>query len=198
MTKPDKPQGPIVLRQTKLTPELRDELDATSVATLQRIHQDFRIRTEYATGQGYWRDGDRRTFELGPAEANAAGRCVAARLRVRHLEGTPMVDALNAQHPARCGWCEYPVDRLLAALDQATVTSRYIADDVVIWPTKDEKSPYVRSTGRAGSYENPVWQAFWRGATNNTGDLPAMELAENSARRTSMIHRAAQFEEASA
>lgn len=146
----------MTLSTTMLDRDSIRELDATSIGNLMSIHADYRIVTEYATGQGYWRPGDGEpSILLDPPSAQAAGRCMASRVRGLSVPSL----SIGSIHPARCHWCEAPVDVLLKALDHATWMSRYVAAEYIEWPTKTD--PYVRSTGRAETYENPAWASFW-------------------------------------
>lgn len=164
-------------------------LDAQSVETLKMRHLDYQIVTRYAEGMGFWRQGQAApSVELdGPAEAQAAGYCVANRMRYGVLAAVN----LGSIHPAACGWCDYPTDELLRSLDHAVIRSRFIVSEYLAWPTADPLRPYVRATGRGGSYEHPVWQAFFRGTTPSTRDLPAAEIEAQRRRRFEMVAAAA-------
>lgn len=160
----------MTLTTTMLDRDLIRELDATSVGNLMSIHGDYRVVTEYATGQGHWRPGDGEpSIVLDPPSAQAAGRCVAS--RVRDLP----VPSLGSIHPSRCRWCAVPAERLIRALDHATYMSRYVASEYVVWPTKSD--PYARSTGRVGTYENPAWASFWSLDRDDRAYLVAQQQA---------------------
>lgn len=180
----------MTLSNVMLTSKLIAELDATDIATLQAEHGDWRKVTEYATGQGYWREGDGTPVLVAetPAIAQAMGRCVANRLRYG-LDAIGV--AAGSIHPARCGWCDYPKDVLLVALDHATWRSRYVVTEYLVWPAKG--GTYTRATGRAGEYDNPTWLQFFVGTTPSTSRLAPSELAHWRAVRTAEIERAAEY-----
>lgn len=144
------------LSDTKLTPAVLKELDLLSLERLLHLYGPGQTVTEFAQPRGYWRPGDGRpqiALDEDPAACQAAGRCVASRTRYGDIF------AGRSIHPARCGWCDYPVDVLLVALDHATFVSRYILAEYVWWGAKD--GSYARATDRAGTYENPRWAAFF-------------------------------------
>lgn len=139
----------------KLTPAVLKELDLLSLGELEDRYGKGRLSTSYHPGQGYWPPGSGRpvlTVE-DPAAAQAAGRCAANRTRFGGI--VPGVSI----HPDRCGWCDYPLEELLAALDHASFLSRYVVSEYIRWEAKD--GTYTRSTGRAGTYENPAWARFF-------------------------------------
>lgn len=139
-----------------LTAALRRELDATPVGTLQTVHTDYGYVTRYFEGRGYWSPGEGApTTVLSPVSAQAAGRCVAS--RVRGLA----VSMPGSIHPRKCAWCGTPTPQLLRSLDHAAFLSRFVASEQIVWPTKDLKDPYVRDTDRGGTYENPAWASFF-------------------------------------
>lgn len=143
------------LSDTKLTPAVRAELDLLSVDQLTIKFGPGNLETEYAATT-YWKPGDGRpvvTFEDDPAAAQAAGRCAASRTRFAGIFAGPSI------HPSRCGWCDYPQDVLLAALDHAAFHSRFITAEYLWWGAKG--GSYARPTNRAGTYENPRWAAFF-------------------------------------
>lgn len=172
-----------------LTDKLVKDLDATGLSVLKDEHRDFRLITEYATGQGHWREGDGTPAIVadGPAAANAIGRCVANRVRYGLREIG--VSAGNI-HSSRCGWCDYPKDVLLVTLDHATWRSRYVVTEYLVWPAKN--GHYSRATGRAGEYDNPSWAPFFRGVTPSTSKHPPSDLTNWRAIRTAEIARAAE------
>ena len=144
------------LTDTKITPAVRAELDLVPLERLQQLYGPGHLVTEYATPHGYWTPGDGAplvSLDDDPAAAQAAGRCTAARTRF----GSVFVG--RSIHPTRCGWCDYPMPELLAALDHAAFMSRYVVTEYVWWPAKGGN--YARTTGRAGTYENPRWAAFF-------------------------------------
>lgn len=148
----------MTLSETFLKPPEIRELDATTVGQLMSIHPDYRVVTEYARGQGYWRPGDGEpSVILDPPSAQAAGRCAASRVRGVNLPGL----SPGAIHPNRCRWCDTPMPDLLRSLDHATFMSRFVMTEYIAWPTKDRKSPYMRASERVGVYENPAWAAFF-------------------------------------
>lgn len=177
----------MTLSNVMLTDKLVKELDATGISVLKAEHGDWRMVTEHATGHGYWREGDGTPALVadGPAVANAMGRCVANRVRYG-LAALGM--AAGSIHSARCGWCDYPKDVLLKALDHATWRSHYITAEYLNWPAKG--NVYTRSTGRAGEYENPDWARFFQGVTPSTAKHTPSELASWRAIRTDEIARA--------
>jgi hypothetical protein len=143
--------------------------------------------TTYAQGSGYWKAGDGRppiVFD-GPAAANAAGRCVANRVRYGSLPGIPA----GSIHPAKCGWCDYPKDKLLAALDHATWRSQFVESEFAVW--RFGNANYRRTTGRSGEYDHSDWRAFFRGATPSTENLPPSEREHHRTLRSDAIAHAA-------
>lgn len=147
-----------------LTPILRKELDATPIGTLLSAHPDYRTVTHYAEGQGYWKQGEGApSLVLDPVTGQAAGRCMAS--RVRGL-GVAMPGSI---HPKPCAWCATASPLLLRSLDHAVFVSRYVASEVYVWPTRSD--PYVRDTGRAGVYENPAWASFFALSREDRRDL---------------------------
>lgn len=157
------------LATVTLDAETRAELDAQPVGQVMSQHRDYRIVTEYAQGQGYWKPGQGDPgIRPEPAAAQAIGYCVANRTRYGG-----MFDGLSI-HPSPCGWCDYPMSELLIALDWAVWISRYVTTEYAVWFTKNGR--YNRSTGRSGEYLNPEWQAFWHGSTPSTKPLLESEM----------------------
>lgn len=144
------------LSDTKLTPAVLAELGLVSLDRLRQMYGPGHLVTEYAPTQGYWKPGEGRpfiTFEDDPAAAQAAGRCGASRTRYASIFADRSI------HPARCGWCDYPLDELLKGLDHAAFYSRFVVTEYHWWPAKD--GSYARPTDRAGTYENPRWAAWF-------------------------------------
>ena len=99
----------------------------------------------------HWRRGDGRPMlaDERPEVMCAIGRCATHRQR---NEG--IFDPRHAWvHPDRCGWCEYPLDELLIALDWSTWMSGLVSE-VWVWPGG------VTRTVKDNVYENPTYQAF--------------------------------------
>ncbi len=146
------------LRETSLSRADIRELDGMSIQELERIHLDSRIETRYAPGQGHWYQGDGTPkIVLDPPSAQAAGRCAASRIRGIDIRSL----APRSIHPQPCRWCPTSLPDLLRALDHAVFMSRFITSEYIVWPTKDRDAPYVRDTGRTGTYENPAWASFF-------------------------------------
>lgn len=144
------------LSDTKLTATVLRELDLMSLDRLWQMYGPGQVVTEYAQPRGHWSPGDGHpavAFDDDPAAAQAAGRCVAS--RTRHAD----IFADRSVHPARCGWCDYPLPELLIALDHAAFVSRFVVTEYAWWPAKD--GSYARATDRAGTYEHPRWAAFF-------------------------------------
>jgi hypothetical protein len=175
----------MTLTGTILKKEVLEILEATSIEQLKRDHSDFRRFTLYSQPFGHWKLGTPRPVVSadGPAEANAIGRCVANRVRYGLMEGVN----LGNIHSSECGWCAYPKDVLLAALDHAIVISQHVEADYLVWRTADKSRDYTRDLHRAGEYDNPRWADFWRGVSPSTSKHPPEELAAWAAARRESI-----------
>lgn len=150
------------------------ELDTVSIEELLRVHLDGRVVVRYAMGQGNWKQGDGEpAIVLDPPSAQAAGRCVAS--RVRGIEVRLL--APRSIHPKPCRWCPIPLETLLKSLDHATFLSRFVTTEYIVWPTKDAEAPYVRATTRSGTYENPSWATFFSLARDDRAYLIAEAAA---------------------
>lgn len=142
----------------ELTPALRATLDGLQFAVLiSRLGPPERVTTRWSEGHGCWRKGDGRpAIVLGPADGQAAGRCVASRVRHASMAGI----AVDELHRMRCDWCDYPTGELLRALDHAAFMSRCVESEIAWWSFRAD-AWYLRTTGRAGQYDSPIWAAFW-------------------------------------
>lgn len=138
------------------------EFDAGVVAFLDTLDADVvrnrlgdpEVHRYYGEPVGYWRVGDGRPSLASeePAVMEAMGRCATARTMA---DGVRL--PIHAIHPAECGWCEYPLEQLLAACDWATWHSRWLSAEVWIWRGQ---GVYAR-TVRADVYDNPAWARFY-------------------------------------
>lgn len=127
--------------------------------------QPNRYRT-FAEGQGYWQRGQGRPALASddPAVMQAVGRCAAYQARLKFGTHVPLV--LKA-HPRECAWCDYPLAELLKACDWATVTSRFLVTEELVWfqrPAADkptERGASYHRAGLGGEYLNDAWAVFW-------------------------------------
>lgn len=92
-----------------------------------------------------------------PAVNAAMARCSASRWR-RVSAGRPLTVRVAESHPVRCGWCEYPLTELQAALDWGLIHGGFIEDEFYVWAR--DGVAYRRSSGRSGAYANPAWATF--------------------------------------
>jgi hypothetical protein len=151
--------------------EVRAALDSLTVDMVvaqlsgdEDDHGQPTLRRTFAEGQGYWRPGDGRPAlaDDDPAVMQAVGRCAAyqARLKLGHI---PLI---LAAHPRRCAWCDYPLAELLRACDWATITSRFLVTERLVWrqhpgrPHPHQGAIYERG-GMQATYLNDAWAAFW-------------------------------------
>ncbi len=127
---------------------------------LTMLGDPARVETRYATAIG-WQPGDGRPALAtdDPAVAQAMGRCALDRA-VRGDTPVGGVARLRMVHSTPCGWCDYPLDELVAACAHAVWTSRFVAVEFAVWEGVHGREE-ARPTGRAGTYENPVWAAFF-------------------------------------
>ena len=125
------------------------------------------VRRTFHEGQGYWRPGQGRPALASddPAVMQAVGRCAAYQARLKFGTIVPLV--LKA-HPRTCAWCDYPLAELLKACDWATVTSRSVQSERLVWRQyPDAERPadrgqfYERAGDEAGTYLNEAWAALW-------------------------------------
>lgn len=125
------------------------------------------VRRSFHEGQGYWKPGQGRPALASddPAVMQAVGRCAAYQARLKFGTHVPLV--LKA-HPRECAWCDYPLAELLKACDWATVTSRFVVAERLMWrqfpgqPDPKERGLFYERPGPdAGSYLNDTWAAFW-------------------------------------
>lgn len=125
------------------------------------------VRRTFSEGQGYWKPGQGRPALASddPAVMQAVGRCAAYQARLKFGTHVPMV--LKA-HPRTCAWCDYPLAELLKACDWATVSSRYVLAERLVWRQYPEAAEprdrglfYERPGKHAGTYLNEAWSAFW-------------------------------------
>ena len=139
-------------------PKVRAYLDTLDLDALRWRLGEPRIVTVYAEGQGYWHPGDGKPMlaDEDPAVMQAIGRCALARVR----SSVPSSLVSDAIHPAACGWCVYPQELLLGALDWAAWHSRYVVTEVYVWAADERWITYERGN-RTSEYENPVWRDYW-------------------------------------
>lgn len=135
------------------------------------------VRRTFSEGQGYWTPGQGRPALASddPAVMQAVGRCAAYQARLKFGTTVPLV--LKA-HPRPCAWCDYPLAELLKACDWATVASRYVLAERLVWrqypnaeAPRDRGLFYERAGAAAGTHLNEAWATFW-----------AMEPADREAR----------------
>lgn len=110
---------------------------------------------------GHWAVGTVKPAlaDVDPAVNAAMGKCAVARMRRQGVPG-PSVDSF---HPVECGWCDYPLKELLAALDWGLWHARFVTVSLYIW-RQSQSGPgryviYARETGRSG-YQAPDWEKF--------------------------------------
>lgn len=142
-----------------LTDKLRKVLDEMGTDSLRRAYGDpSRTDLRYLDpAGGHWRQGHGRPSLVAesPAVAQAIGRCAASRIRFSGMALRP-----HAMHPTTCGWCDFPLDVLLAACDHAAFVARCIDVELLVWVFEGGRE-YARSTGRTGEYDNPEWRDFF-------------------------------------
>jgi hypothetical protein len=156
----DRPVGERVEAREFDDPKVRAYLDTLDEAAVRWRLGEPRIVTIYAEGQGHWHPGDGRPMlaDEDPAVMQAIGRCAMARVR----SSVPSALVSDAIHPAACGWCEYPQELLLGALDWAVWHSRYIVTELLVWArSAEERWTTYERCGRSSEYENPVWRDFF-------------------------------------
>ena len=105
-----------------------------------------------------------------PAIAQALGRCLTSRLKLKTtlLGVLPMPS--KAFHPRECNWCIYPEAQLREAIGYAAVVAQY---DLI-----------------RGEYANPAWAAFFAGETPTTRGLTDEQWLEAHRRRADSIYEA--------
>ena len=141
-------------------PRVKAFLDDLPVATVISMIGSYTVSTKVLGPiGGVWKAGMDKPMlaDPDPAIMSAIGRCAAARLR-NATRPAPM--QVSVTHPYRCGWCDYPQEELIAALDWATLESRLITEEWMTWEVDGQH--YRRPTGRAGQYANPAWEGFRR------------------------------------
>ena len=143
-------------------PDVRASLHKLDFTSLVDRLGEPEIVTKYAQGLGNWKLGDGRPAlaDDDPAVMAAIGRCAASRVR---WQWTPGLSGGGAVHPARCGWCDYPLPMLLTALEYATYINRLVVVEIALWRQSDAGPgryvTYKRSTGREG-YSSAAWSDF--------------------------------------
>lgn len=150
--------------------EVRELLDGMDEYALRGMLGDPEIRVAYADGIGYWRQGDSRPVlaEDDPAVMQAIGRCAVART-MSPLPGKLVIGEADKVHPVRCGWCDYPLQDLLAACDWSTWFARYRVAELLTWRKGEEGRDHWITYSRGGGapvYENPLYAAFWAQAND--------------------------------
>jgi hypothetical protein len=134
-------------------------LDAMRLDELVEVYgQPDRETTRFVHEDGpgtHWRPGqdDPLLVPASPAEAQAMGRCAAARIP---LKQGPSVHRL---HAAPCRFCGCTLADLLAACAIDVYRSRCIAAEWFTWEAIGGE--YTRSTGRAGQFLNRPHAEFW-------------------------------------
>lgn len=145
-------------------PRVRVVLDALSTEALETHLGPPRILERFAEPQGYWSPGQPRPplADADPPAMQLMGQCAASRFRDSLAMPRPL--RTGAIHPTACGWCDYPLRELLAALDWATWSSRYLIVRLAVWRRselpEDRLSAYVRELA-VGEYQHPAWKAWW-------------------------------------
>lgn len=142
---------------------VRKVLDDLTYPELVATLQAPETITVYAKGHGHWREGDGHPplADDDPAVMSAIARCALNRAR---LATTGI--SFSQFHQQRCGWCEYPIALLLAALDWSIWTSRLVTMEWFVWRqgmhVPERLVTYTRVSERTGTYENPAYERFHR------------------------------------
>lgn len=147
-------------------PGVRERLDLSSIDELRDMIGEPQIRTSYAIAAGTpWQPGAGRPAlaDDDPAVQQVIAYCAASRARRRM---TPAIRGVlpfagGSIHPTECGFCQYPDAEVWAAVGWAVMVSRYITDEIALWPGAAGHSDYVRRTDRIGTYESPRHKTFW-------------------------------------
>lgn len=146
--------------QTVITRDIRRTLDEMSVTGIDQFLGCIAglVRT-YDRGAGHWQVGMPRPALASedPAVSCAIGRCALARVRWADAPASVARSAI-ARHTEPCGWCDYPLEELLTALDWAATFAGRISSERLLWQGADGTS-YTREI-RHDVYENHVWEAF--------------------------------------
>jgi hypothetical protein len=161
--------------------DVREALDAMTIDAVCRAIANSRddgmplSRRVFAEGQGYWNLGDGRPVLTAgdppvpvaiddPAVAQAVGRCAAYQARLKFGTHVPIV--IKA-HPRPCRFCECRLADLLRVCDWATVTSRYLITERLVWrqfpyaENPAERGAIYERSGLATTYLNEAWASFW-------------------------------------
>lgn len=114
-----------------------------------------------------------------PAVMQAIGRCAANRSRGRLVDGA----FLGRFHPDPCGWCDVPVEELLAACEWDKARSEMVMAEMYVWTGK--RGRYDREGASAGTFHNPTHRDFWHQSDDPA--VAAQERAERKARIEGVI-----------
>lgn len=140
--------------------KVREALDAmTEVELVYAIGDADTVIERYASAPG-WSPGDDRP-ELAdddPAVMAALARCASSRTRW----GVPA--AIDFAHRDPCGWCDWPLEQLIAACSWSVWYSRDRTTSLNVWLRDPDASPsstdtYWRQAGALGP-TNPAYRAF--------------------------------------
>ena len=136
-------------------PKLRAVLDEMTIGELVvAVGESDHKMTVYEDAG--WSAGDGRPAygNEDPAVMVALSRCASNRVRF----GPD--DLTSWAHPEPCGWCDVPLEELLAAARWAIWSSRSITVDVDVWKGTGGSS-YERATGTGGP-QAPTYRDFDR------------------------------------
>ncbi len=142
-------------RRSFRDPKLRAVLDEMTLLELTVAvgEADYKMTIYEDAG---WSAGDGRPAYANedPAVIVALSRCAVNRIRF----GPD--DLTSWAHPEPCGWCDVPIEALLAAARWSIWASRSITVDVDVW-TGANGSSYERDSGTSGP-QAPTYRDFDR------------------------------------
>lgn len=136
-----------------------DKLNALSIAELIGLLGAPSERVNYVSVPG-WSEGDGRpaVADDDPATMQAIGRCAANRVRSELPE---MALLAHRAHPSTCGWCDYPLDMLLAACSWSVHQSGLVGQQILAWSDNCEKPHDYLRAGTEGGFRNRRYREFW-------------------------------------
>lgn len=129
-------------------PKHRRELDGLSIDAIVDIFGEPAITPDWDMPRLlHWQPGQPRPLfaDDDPAVMQAVGRCATARVFGRVGGHPEMLGAVVTEaHPVECGWCDQPLDMLLAACDWATFEGRAQTGEWLTWTQHRDGAVYQR------------------------------------------------------
>jgi hypothetical protein len=142
------------------------ELDLMSLEVVASIFGEPTITAEWDMPRlQYWQPGQPRPIfaDDDPAVQQAVGRCATARIwrSLPHEQRDTFGLSISSVHPRECGWCDMPIEELLAACDWATFEGRTQVGEWHAWTQERDGRRQTYQRRITVRRQNNRHAAFW-------------------------------------